>query len=128
MLGDPISFLKRCDGSKERARCLAIQLLLLAVLPTANPAFADADESRVQYCWAFGKFDNTIYFAEAEDREDRQASFEALIAISGIDHQPAECRASDIKSHRLARTELMKRWLEAEFEIVNTTFLSDLDY
>ena len=84
MLGNPISFFwKRCDGSKERARCLAIQLLLLAVLPAAN--LADADQSRVQFCWAFGKFDNTIYFAEAEDREDRQASFEALIAISGID-------------------------------------------
>ncbi len=114
--------------SNVRMFGLAMQLTFLAILPAASPALANADEFRVQFCWAFGKFDNTIYFAEAEDREDRQASFETLIAISGIDHHPVECRASDLKSHRLVRTELMKKWLESKFEIVDTTFLSDLDY
>jgi hypothetical protein len=31
-------------------------------------------------------------------------------------------------THRLARAKLMKNWRESKFEIVNTTFLSDLDY
>jgi len=107
---------------------LVVQLLLLAVPPAANLAFADVDEVGVQSCWVVGKLDNTVYFAEAEGRRDRQASFVTLIEISGIDHHPVECRVSDSESHRLARTELMKRWSESEFEIVNTTFLSDLDY
>jgi hypothetical protein len=106
----------------------AVQWLLVAVLSAANPAFADADEAGVQFCWVFGKFDHTVYFAEAEGREDRQASFVALIEISGIDHHGVECRISDSASHRLVRNDLMKRWSESEFEIVNTTFLSDLDY
>jgi len=33
-----------------------------------------------------------------------------------------------LATHRLARVELFKNWRESEFEIVNTTFLSDLDY
>ena len=28
----------------------------------------------------------------------------------------------------VTRAKLFKNWLESEFEIVNTTFLSDLDY
>jgi hypothetical protein len=110
-----------------RALVPVIQLLFLAALPAASPAFADADAVRVQFCWAVGKFDKTIYFAEAEDREDRKTSFEALIKISGIDHYAIECRSSDLKSHRLERIDLMKRWSESEFEIINTSFLSDLD-
>jgi hypothetical protein len=105
-----------------------IQLLLLAVLPAANPAFADADAARVQLCWVLGKFDNTVYFAEVEGREDRQASFVALIEISGIDHHPVECRVADSRSRRSMRSELIKSWAESEFEIGNTTFMSDLDY
>ncbi len=89
---------------------LAVEMLSLAVLAAANPALADADEFRVQFCWAFGRFDKTVYFAEAEDREDRQANFETLIAISGIDHHPVECRASDHKSHGVALTEFLS-WL-----------------
>ena len=107
---------------------LLVQWLLLAAPPAANPAFAGVDEASVQFCWALGKFDNTIYFAEVEGREDRQASFMALIEISGIDHDRVECRISDSRSYRLARAELMKSWSDSELEIVNTTFLSDLDY
>ena len=75
-----------------------------------------------------GKFDHTIYFAEIENREDRQASFDELLEISGIDHHAVKCSTSDLTSHRSARAKLFKNWLESEFEIVNTTFLSDLDY
>lgn len=104
-----------------------VQLLLLPVLP-ASLASPDSGEARIQLCWAVGKFDNTVYFAEAEVREDRQASFAALIELSGIDHDSVECRTWDARTHRQARLELMKRWAELELEIVNTTFLSELDY
>jgi hypothetical protein len=101
----------------------AVLWLLLAAPPAANPAFAGVEETSVQFCWALGKFDNTIYFAEVEGREDREASFIALIELSGIDHDRIECRISDSGSYRLARAELMKSWSDSEFEIVNTTFL-----
>jgi len=104
-----------------------VQLLLLSVLP-ASLTSADAGGARIQLCWSVGKFDHTVYFAEAEVREDRQASFAALIEISGIDHDFVECRTWDARTHRQARPALMKRWSELELEIVNTTFLSELDY
>ena len=104
-----------------------IGLLLTAVLPGPNSAHA-ADQDRVQFCWAMGKFDHTIYFAEVENREDRQASFDTLLEISGIDHHAVKCSTSDLATHRLAHMELFKNWRESEFEIVNTTFMSDLDY
>jgi hypothetical protein len=75
-----------------------------------------------------GKFDHTIYFAEVENREDRQASFDALLEISGIDHNAVKCTTADQATHVVTRAQLMKDWRDSEFEIVNTTFLSDLDY
>jgi hypothetical protein len=105
-----------------------IRSLLVAALLVPNLAYAAADRDRVQFCWAMGKHDHTIYFAEVENREDRQASFDALLEISGIDHDAVNCSTSDSATHRLARARLMKNWLDSEFEIVNTTFLSDLDY
>jgi hypothetical protein len=105
-----------------------IRLLLIAALSVPDLAYAAADQDRVQFCWAMGKFDHTVYFAEIENREDRQASFDALLEISGIDHHAVKCSTSDAATHRSARAGLFKSWLESEFEIVNTTFLSDLDY
>jgi hypothetical protein len=90
------------------------------------PAYAE--QGVVQFCWSMGKYDNTVYFAEIDNREDRQTSFEELIEISGIDHYPVQCSTSDSESHRLLRPQILKNWLEAELETVNTTFLSDLDY
>lgn len=52
-----------------------------------------------------GKYDNTVYFAEVEDREDRQASFKELIEISGIDHYAVDCRIPDSASHLLLRVD-----------------------
>ena len=104
-----------------------IRLLLTAALLAPNLANA-TDQDRVQFCWAMGQHDHTIYFAEVENREDRQASFDALLEISGIDHHAVKCSTSDLATHRLARAELFKNWRESEFEIVNTTFMSDLDY
>ncbi|WP_156908474.1 hypothetical protein [Bradyrhizobium murdochi] len=105
-----------------------IRLILIAALIAPNLAIADIAQTPVQFCWATGKFDHTIYFAEVGNREDRQASFDTLLEISGIDHHAVKCTTSDIETHRLTRAQLMKGWLESEFEIVNTTFLSDLDY
>lgn len=114
--------------NKIMARFKLPLLLLASTLAASTPAFADRDKDHIQFCWALGKFDHTVYFAEAESREDRQDSFVELLEISGIDPHRIECRTSDLKSHRLTRDELMKNWSESEFEIVNTTFLSDLDY
>jgi hypothetical protein len=106
-----------------------VRLLLIAVLLAPISALAAADQAHIQFCWTIGKFDNTIYFAEVENREDRQESFEALLEISGIDHHAVKCNTTwDSTSFRPARAALVKDWLESEFEIVNTTFLSDLDY
>jgi hypothetical protein len=105
-----------------------IRLLSIAILLAPISAYAAADQAHVQFCWAMGKFDHTIYFAEIENREDRQESFDALLEISGIDHLAVKCSVSDSATHRLARAALLKNWLQSEFEIVNTTFLSDLDY
>ena len=102
--------------------------LLLAVVLLAPVATFAADRTNVQFCWAMGKFDHTIYFAEVENREDRQASFDALLEISGIDHNAVNCTTSDQATHIVMRARLMKDWRDSEFEIVNTTFLSDLDY
>jgi len=102
-------------------RCVVAAALLAPVSASAQPG-------HVQFCWAIGKFDHTIYFAEVENREDRQASFDTLLEISGIDHHPVKCTVSEKTAHRVTRMEAMRDWLGSEFEIVNTTFLSDLDY
>ena len=102
-------------------------LLTVLLLAPITSAFA-ADKTHVQFCWAMGKFDHTIYFAEVENREDRQASFDTLLEISGIDHNAVNCTNSDHATHVVTRARLMKDWRDSEFEIVNTTFLSDLDY
>ena len=74
-----------------------VRLLLIAALLIPNLAYAADDQDRVQFCWAMGKHDHTIYFAEVENREDRQASFDALLEISGIDHDAVKCSTSDLQ-------------------------------
>ena len=105
----------------------AIRFVVAATLLAPFSASA-AEPEHVQFCWAIGKFDHTIYFAEVTNREDRQASFDTLLDISGIDHHPVKCTVSEKTAHRVTRMDAMKDWLGSEFEIVNTTFLSDLDY
>ena len=105
-----------------------VRLLLSATFLAPIPAFAAADQPHVQFCWTIGKFDHTVYYAEVENREDRQASFDSLLEISGIDHNEVKCSTADSATHRLTRAAQFKNWRESEFEIVNTTFMSDLDY
>ena len=105
-----------------------IRWLMITAMLAPCSAFAGTEQARVQFCWAKGKFDHTVYYAEIENREDRQASFDELLQISGIDHNAVKCSTSDAPTHRLARAALFREWRESEFEIVNTTFMSDLDY
>lgn len=127
-----IGDLNRADSvmtsSKLSKGVFMFRLFLLTLLSASLFAPAYAEQGVIQFCWSMGKHDNTVYFAEVENREDRQASFENLIEISGIDHHPVQCRTSDSASHRLQRPQMLQNWLEAELETVNTTFLSDLDY
>ena len=109
---------------KPAIRFWTLQFLICVLIA---PASALAD-STVQFCWAMGKFDSTVYFAEAENREDRQASFDALLEISGIDHHLVQCRTIQTALHRQVREVWLRNWAASELEIVNTTFLSDLDY
>jgi hypothetical protein len=106
----------------------AARLLLIAALLAPNFAHAGSEPAHIQFCWAMGRFDHTVYFAEIENREDRQASFDTLLEISGIDHDAVNCTTSDLATYRVARARLMKDWRDSEFEVVNTTFMSDLDY
>jgi hypothetical protein len=112
--------------TKPAWRFLFIALLLISALYASPPTLAG--NAHVQFCWAMGTFDHTIYFAEAENREDRQVSFGQLLEISGIDHHALQCRVSDPQSLQAIRAGLFREWRESELEIVNTTFLSDLDY
>ena len=59
-----------------------VRLLLIAIFIAPVPAFA-TDQAHIQFCWTIGKFDHTVYYAEVENRQDRQSSFEALLDISG---------------------------------------------
>jgi hypothetical protein len=110
----------------EYCRRLRSLLLLGAILQA--PTLALAGQDHVQFCWAVGKFDDTVYFAEVENREDRRHSFEQLLDISGIDHYQVQCTISEPASHRQVRAQLLKEWLASELQTVDTTFLSDLDY
>ena len=85
-----------------------------------------ANEPVSQICWTFGKFDASVYFAEAEIGDDRKDSFDELLTASGIDHHETKCLLSRSNRERLA--ELKAIWLEQKLEVINTTFLSDLDY
>lgn len=103
-------------------------VLLLSAAMLCGASLAAPSETQVQFCWTMGKFDQTIYFAEVGDREDRRASFDELLEISGIEHHAVHCSVSEAPAHREMRAHLLREWRDSELEIVNTTFLSDLDY
>jgi hypothetical protein len=84
--------------------------------------------SQVQLCWVVGKFDDTVYYGEAEGREDRSESFAELLYISGIEHAGVRCARHESAAHVEFKTRLLRDWQDLEFEIVNTSYMSDLDY
>ena len=81
-----------------------------------------------QLCWSFGTVDATVYFGEIEGRPDRRDSFESLLDITGIEHLAVHCVTQDIATHRASHMTLLDEWSRLGLEIVDTTFLSDLDY
>jgi hypothetical protein len=121
----------RIDASTTGIRNVLKRLIFLAevvVLSITGLSTAKASV-HVQFCWAIGSFDNTAYFAEAEGREDRSISFGDLLEISGIDHREVRCSIFlDQRSHQMFRKQIIQRWLDHELEVVDTTYMSDLDY
>jgi hypothetical protein len=103
---------------------VAICLLLSLVLP----ARAEVVLGTAQLCWAMGAFDRTVYYAEAVEREDRSLNFEALLDLSGLDHRRVTCVRNPIAIHAVLRAALINQWRRSELEVIDTTFLSDLDY
>ena len=98
-----------------------ILIISLLVPQTASAAHG-------QFCWAVGSYDRTVYFASIEDREDRSRSFHDLLYISGIEFTACRCVLQDLADHRSFRSEMVESWRRAELEVVDTNFLSDLDY
>lgn len=102
-----------------------VAVFLLSSL--ALPARAEAVAGTAQLCWAMGAFDRTAYYAEATEREDRAQSFEALLELTGLDHQRVTCVRNAIAAHAALRTALINVWRRAELDVIDTTFLSDFD-
>lgn len=86
------------------------------------------DGATFQFCWALGALDKTAYFAEAAGADDRRSSFADLIEVSGIDHHDLQCHTMEMLSYRTFRDGIVAEWKKNGLEIINTTFLSDLDY
>ena len=105
---------------------VARALLLVGILPVvvASSARAQRDDQKTQFCWSFGKFDQTVYFAESPQLDDRIESFTELLDISAIDHNLVECRYVNSEQ----RIAILRGWSGSRLETVDTTFLSDLDY
>lgn len=101
--------------------------LTCVVLLSVHPGLAKAEGS-VQFCWAMGRFDGTVYYAEAENREDRKQHFAEMLHISGIDYDGVNCVVERLSLQEPTRKRLLRAWQAAELEIVDTTFLSDMDY
>ena len=89
---------------------------------------AESGGGWVQFCWTLGRFDDALYYAEAENREDRKEHFSELLKISGIEYGAVSCFVEDIASQNPVRKKLLKAWEAAELELVDTTFLSDMDH
>jgi hypothetical protein len=100
----------------------------MLALTVASPSRAAAQNGSAQMCWAIGRFDNTVYFAEIEGREDRSGSFAELLEISGIENAGVHCVQQDNRSHRRFKRQMINDWRDLELEVINTTFMSDLDY
>lgn len=105
----------------------ALILGTASLLPLHQASSADAFADTAQICWVLGKYDDTVYFAEAFEREDRSQSFGELLKISGVEHNGVKCVRVGTRSHAAVRANLLARWRAAELETVNTTFMSDDD-
>ena len=107
-------------------RNAARALLLAETLATffAQTVEAQDRHQQLQFCWSVGTFDKTVYFAESLQLDSRLASFTEMLDISAIDHTAVECRYLNPDQ----RTKILRVWSEAHLEVINTTFMSDLDF
>ena len=102
--------------------------LLGSVLLLVLTTIAVSAHTQTQLCWVVGRFDNTVYYAEAEGREDRSASFTELLDISGIDHSGVSCVQRPARDYINFKGRLLRDWENLELEVIDTTYMSDLDY
>lgn len=111
----------------DRVRLASLVTLTSALfILLLSSAYADSDTG--QFCWAFARYTHTVYYGDIEGREDRSASFTALLEISGIVHFGALCPIQKLGQHRSTKQRMLDAWRAAEFDVIDTTFLSDLDY
>lgn len=108
-------------------RHLACALVFALLFAAAQPALA-SDRETGQLCWAVGKLDDTVYYAGVEEREDRSESFASLIEISALETHPVKCAILPVAEYRALRLQLVSAWRGAELEVVDTTYMSGMDY
>jgi hypothetical protein len=98
---------------------------LLAAIASFSPMGSPkGDILQSQFCWVQGRYDLTIYYAENIGREDRSESFGELLRISGIDFDDLSCKQNLSAEQRMR---LFEDWKRKELEVIDTTFMSDLD-
>ena len=108
---------------------IARALMAFAMLAIFDVSLhAEAPARTTQMCWGTGLHDRTVYHASIEDREDRGDSFLELLRISGIELVTHECVTLPFAAHTVFKQQMIENWRRVELEVIDTNFLSDLDY
>lgn len=102
--------------------------LLLSFAATPSLAATTTVPSHHQLCWVLGAYDQTVYYAEIADRQDREESFAVQVEYFGIEHTGVQCFEYLATVYETRRAAMFEHWQSKKLEIVNTTSLSDLDY
>ncbi len=111
-----------------RTEVITFLIGTIIVAAPLRPSQSHAETGTGQFCWAFDRYTHTVYYGDIENREDRSASFAEMLEISGIVHFGALCPIQILSQHRLTKQRMLDAWRTAEFDVIDTTFLSDLDY
>jgi hypothetical protein len=94
---------------------------LLIALSIVSPA---TGEDALQFCWVQGRYDLTIYYAETEGRDDRSEALPSSCASAGSTSMTFHCKTALAARER---AQPFEAWRRRELEIIDTTFMSDLD-
>jgi hypothetical protein len=105
----------------------ALQVFAMLMMFDA-PLHAGTPAQTAQMCWGIGLHDRTVYHASIENREDRGDSFLELLRISGIELATHECVTLRLAAFAAYKQRMIENWRRAELEVIDTNFLSDLDY
>jgi hypothetical protein len=103
-------------------------VLVLCFATTPSLPATTTFPSHHQLCWVIGAYDQTVYCAEIADRQDREESFAVQVEYFGIEHTGVQCYDYLATVYETRRAAMFEHWRSKKLEIVNTTFLSDLDY